>query len=396
MRARDVISVGRNVVAGVAADTARRLRPHASVWPERGFRDGGHASVVWPAMGVTAKDAAMGPKLPTGLPRVSPDTYRRLALATLVALVLIIVIGTAVRLTGSGLGCPSWPSCEPDRLTPRSASNYAGVIESGNRLAGGVVGMLALATVGAAHLRSPRRPDLFRLSLVVAALVMANGMLGAQVVWLHLSPIVVAGHFLLALVALGAGVLLHHRATEAAAVGSDSASPRRRPTCTPRFRRAVNGLVLAAVLTVIAGTVVTGSGPHAGDEDAERLSFAVGEVARIHGIAAVLLLGVALLVLWMAQRGDAAAGLEDRLQALVLVLVLQGVVGYTQYFTGVPPVLVGAHVLGSALVWVAVLRVRLGLSEPVPPARDATTLARGSPAMQHAIAQGDAHVRDWN
>lgn len=338
----------------------------------------------------------MRPRLLSGVPRVSPITYRRLALATLVALVLIIVIGTAVRLTGSGLGCPSWPSCEPDRLTPRSASDYAGLIESGNRLAGGVVGMLALATVGAAHLRSPRRRDLFRLSLVVAGLVVANGMLGAQVVWLHLSPLVVAGHFLLALVALAVAVLLHHRASEAAAVPSEPASWRRRPTCTPRFRRAVNGLVLAAVATVIAGTVVTGSGPHAGDEDAERLNFAVGGVARIHGIAALVLLGATLLVLWMAQRGDAAAGLEDRLQALVLVLVLQGVVGYTQYFTGVPPVLVGAHVLGSALVWVAVLRVRLSLSEPVPAAPSARVLAPGSAPIQHAIAQSGPRARNLN
>jgi heme a synthase len=311
-------------------------------------------------------------KLPSRLPRVSPATYRRLTLVTLVALVLIIAIGTSVRLTGSGMGCPTWPSCEPDSLTPRSASDMAGVIEFGNRLAGVTLGMLALTTVAGAHLRVPRRSNLVRWALAVAGLVVVNGLMGAQVVWAHLSPIMVVGHFLLAIAALSAGVTLHQRASETAGdppPGGTLAAEReplqRRPTCTPAFRRAANALLLAAGVTVIIGTVVTGSGPHAGDEDAERFSFAVGEVARIHGISAVVFLVMTLVVLWMAQRGDASERLEEPLRLLVLLIMLQGIVGYTQYFTGVPEGLVLAHVVGSALVWIGVLRVRLALSEPV-------------------------------
>jgi heme a synthase len=331
-------------------------------------------------------------KLLSRLPRVSPVAYRRLTLVTLVALVLIIAIGTSVRLTGSGMGCPTWPSCEPDSLTPRSASDMAGVIEFANRLAGVTLGLLAIATVAGAHLRSPRRSNLFGWALAVAALVVANGLMGAQVVWLHLSPLVVAGHFLLAFTALGAGVVLHHRASETAtdapwdaALGTGRTP--RRPTCTPAFRRAVNALLVAAGVTVIIGTVVTGSGPHAGDEDAERFSFAVGEVARIHGISAVVFLVMTLMVLWMAQRGDASERLEEPLRLLVLLIMLQGIIGYTQYFTGVPPGLVLAHVVGSALVWLGVLRVRLALSEPAPadasgstsiPAPDPSALAAQS------------------
>lgn len=324
----------------------------------------------------------------SGLPRVSPLTYQRLTLVMLVALVLIIAIGASVRLTGSGMGCPTWPSCEPDSLTPRSASDLAGVIEFGNRLAGGVVGLLALTTVLAAHLRAPRRQDLFGWSLLVAGLVVANGLLGAQVVWLHLSPFVVAAHFLLALVTLGAGVVLHHRASETAREPVH-AQAGRQATCTPGFRRACNALIAAAGATVIIGTLVTGSGPHAGDDEAERFSFAVGEVARIHGITAVVFLGVTLAVLWMAQRGDAAATLENRLRVLVLVLAAQGIVGYMQYFTGVPTALVLTHVVGSALVWIVVLRVRLGLSELVPTVR--TTEAAGP-----AVARTASGARDWN
>jgi heme a synthase len=319
------------------------------------------------------------------LPRVSPGAYRRLTLVSLVALVLIIAIGTSVRLTGSGMGCPTWPSCEPDSLTPRSASDMAGVIEFGNRLAGVTLGMLALATVAGAHLRLPRRRNLFRWALAVAALVVVNGLMGAQVVWLHLSPIAVVSHFLLAFAALSAGVILHQRARETAddpppdnPLAAEPEPVQRRPTCTPAFRRAANALLLAAGVTVIIGTVVTGSGPHAGDEDAERFSFAVGEVARIHGISAVAFLVVTLVVLWMAQRGDASERLEEPLRLLVLLIMLQGIVGYTQYFTGVPAGLVLAHVVGSALVWIGVLRVRLALSEPITAATAPATPSAAS------------------
>jgi cytochrome c oxidase assembly protein subunit 15 len=118
---------------------------------------------------------------------------------------------------------------------------------------------------------------------------------------------------------------------------------------------------------------VTGSGPHAGDDRADRLDYVVGDVARLHGIGMVLFLALTIAVLWMARRGDAAPTVERRLVELLVVLVVQAAVGYTQYFTGVPALLVGVHVLGAALVWTAVVRVYLSLSEPAPaPAASAT------------------------
>lgn len=277
-----------------------------------------------------------------------------------------MVTGAAVRLTGSGLGCPTWPTCEEDSFTPHSASDGHAMVEFTNRLVTGAVMLFTIAAVVGALQRRPRRDDLLRWSLGLPVWVLANGLVGLLVVVLELSPISVIGHFLLSLGALWNAVVLHEKAGEpdpSPEPGPDAA--RRRELAVPAVRRACDLLLVAAGLALVTGTVVTGSGPHAGDEAADRLDFVVGDVARIHGIAVMLFLALTLAVLWMVRRGDAAPSVDRRLRALLVVLVLQAAVGYTQYFTGVPALLVGVHVLGAASVWIAVLRVRLGLSEPV-------------------------------
>jgi heme a synthase len=280
--------------------------------------------------------------------------------------VFIMVTGAAVRLTGSGLGCPTWPTCEEDSFTPHSASDGHAMVEFTNRLVTGAVMLFTIAAVVGALQRRPRRDDLLRWSLGLPVWVLANGLVGLLVVVLELSPISVIGHFLLSLGALWNAVVLHEKA------GEPDPSPeprpdaaRRRELAVPAVRRACDLLLVAAGLALVTGTIVTGSGPHAGDEAADRLDFVVGDVARIHGIAVMLFLALTLAVLWMVRRGDAAPSVDRRLRELLVVLVLQAAVGYTQYFTGVPALLVGVHVLGAASVWIAVLRVRLGLSEPV-------------------------------
>lgn len=296
-------------------------------------------------------------------PRISPTTYRRIVVATLASLVFIMVTGAAVRLTGSGLGCSTWPSCEPDSFTPRAESGAHGMIEWANRLITGLVMAFTLAAVVGARLRRPYRPDLFRWSLGLPAWVLANALVGALVVWLHLSPISVIGHFLLSLGAVWNAVVLHHRAgMERAPTGE------RRPLAVPAVAAAARLLLVAAVLVIVTGTLVTGSGPHAGDERADRLPFVLGDVVRLHGVAMVLFLALTVAVVAMVQRGDAAPVVGRRLHLLLAVLVAQAGVGYSQYFTGVPALLVGVHVLGAALVWVAVVRVQLTLSEPAPAA----------------------------
>jgi heme a synthase len=299
---------------------------------------------------------------------VSPTTYRRIAAVTLASLVFIMVTGAAVRLTESGLGCSTWPSCESDSFTPRPASGSAGMVEFGNRLVTAAVGLTTVAAVLGARWRRPRRDDLYRWSWGLPVWVFGNALVGALVVWLHLSPMSVIGHFLLSLGAVWNAVVLHHKAGEEEP--GEEPEPggrqrRRRAVAVPTVARACNYLVGAAALTLVTGTLVTGSGPHAGDERADRLPFDLGEVVRLHGVAVVLFLGLTLTVLWMARQGDAAHSVQRRLQVLLVVLVAQAGVGYAQYFTGVPAALVGLHVLGAAGVWIAVLRVRLALTEPV-------------------------------
>jgi heme a synthase len=309
------------------------------------------------------------------------------ALATLVALVVITVVGAGVRLTGSGLGCSTFPTCEDGSFTPRSASDVHAMIEFVNRLLNAAVGLLAIGAVVGAHLRDPRRPDLVRWALGVFAWVLSNGLVGAMVVWLHLSPVSVIGHFILSLGAIWNALVLHRLAGEDRPV----ARSERRAVGTPRFVAATRVLLASAAVVLVSGTVVTGSGPHAGDERADRLALEVGTVARVHGMSMIVFLAVTVAVVRMAQRGDATDVVVQRSRELLIVLVAQGALGYWQYFTGVPEILVAFHVLGASLVWVAVLRVWLSLHPapaPVPSASGAAAPARSPAAAAHGADQG--------
>lgn len=291
--------------------------------------------------------------------RVPPPVLRRVALALLVSLVAVSVIGAVVRLTGSGLGCSTWPNCEPDSFTPRSASDGHAMVEFTNRLVNAAVGLLGVAAVVGALRRDPRRSDLVRWALATFAWIAGNGLVGALVVWLHLAPVSVIAHFVLALGAIWSGLQLYAR------TGDDRAPDRpRRATATPRFVAAVRALTVAAGLVLVSGTIVTGSGPHAGDERADRLDLAIDDVARAHGVSMVLFLALTLYVAHRARRGDAGPGVVRRTHELLGVIVAQGALGYWQYFAGIPAWLVGFHVLGALLVWLAVLRLWLALSEP--------------------------------
>lgn len=308
------------------------------------------------------------------LPRLSPPAYRRLALATLVALVLVSVVGAGVRLTGSGLGCSTWPACEPDSFTPRSASDGHAMIEFVNRLINAAVGVLAIAAVVGARRREPRRPDLVRWSLAVLGWVLANGLVGAVVVWLHLSPVSVIGHFALALGAIWSALVLCQRAAE-----DDRAGAPRRLAATAPFVNATRALVVAAGVVLLTGTVVTGSGPHAGDERADRLALEIGTVVRAHGVSMLVFLALTVAVVRMAHRGDAAPAVVQRSHELLVVLVAQAALGYWQYFTGVPALLVAFHVFGALLVWIAVLRLSLSLRTAAAAERSEATTPAAAP-----------------
>lgn len=298
---------------------------------------------------------------------------------TLASLIAVTVVGAGVRLTGSGLGCSTWPNCEADSFTPRSASDVNAMIEFVNRLVNAAVGLLTMATVAGAIRRSPRRPDLVWWSLGVFGWVAGNGVVGAAVVLLDLSPVSVIAHFALALGAIWNATVLLQRA------GEEVGGARRRVAATRRFVTAVKVLLVAAMVMLAAGTVVTGSGPHAGDERADRLALEVGTVARVHGATVIAFLALTLAVIRLAHQGEAAPQVTHRLHELLVVVVAQGAIGYWQYFTGIPALLVAVHVLGATLVWTAVLRVWLSLHAPAAvPATGRLAAGTGSPVPASA------------
>ncbi|MYB23884.1 MAG: heme A synthase [Acidimicrobiia bacterium] len=300
---------------------------------------------------------------------ISAATYRRITLGALVALIFIIVTGGAVRLTGSGLGCSDWPTCEENQLLPDL--EYHALVESVNRAITGVVSVaVALAVLGSLLLR-PRRRDLTGLALGLVAGVAGQVVLGGLVVWYHLSPWLVISHFLLSMVLVANAVVLHHRAGRVAAGGGrDDAATAGRGTS--RAGTNLTRLLLAAtVLAIVTGTLLTGAGPHGGDADVERLQYDIPYLARFHGGAMALCAAVALALWAGAERGSFGLRRTARrparhagaARAVVLVIGAQAAVGYLQYFTGVPPLLVGVHIAGAALLWTAVLRLHLAVAE---------------------------------
>jgi cytochrome c oxidase assembly protein subunit 15 len=303
---------------------------------------------------------------------VSPSTYRAITAIALVALGLIVVSGAAVRLTGSGMGCPTWPHCEDGSLVPRGATGAHGWIEFVNRLfTGGVSAAVAAAVLGARRLQPPR-PDLTRLAWGLVLGVLAQILLGALVVKVHVAPWAVAAHYLVSAALIADAAVLHHRA-------GLPAGPRR-SLATPAVRRMAWAIVVLAGLVLVTGTIVTGSGPHGGDEAADRLSVAVVTAARVHSASVWVFLALVLLVLHRVGRGDADPVALGRGRVLMGAVVAQGTLGYVQYARGVPEVLVGLHVLGSVLVWVAALRFHLALTEPAEARASEPALALTEPA----------------
>ena len=292
----------------------------------------------------------------------TPDAYRRVTLVALLALGFIIVTGGAVRLTGSGLGCPDWPTCEKGRLLP--PGEYHALVEFVNRMVTFLVaGAVSLAVLCSRH-RRPRRADLVRLSWGLVAGVVAQGLLGGLTVLLHLKPPVVMAHFLLSMVILANAVVLHWRAGRPDEPPPAPVGP---PPTPPRDGdpRRLGWLMLAlTALVVFLGTVVTAAGPHGGDETAERLDVPLHRAAQLHGTAAMTLLAMAVAMVVVLRRGRAPAASQRRALVVLAVVVGQAGIGYLQYFLGVPVLLVGAHIAGAATLWALVVRFQAGLAQP--------------------------------
>jgi cytochrome c oxidase assembly protein subunit 15 len=287
------------------------------------------------------------------LPRLSPRAYRIVTVVAAVLLAAIIVTGAGVRLTGSGLGCSDWPSCEEEQFHA-DMGNVNAAIEYVNRLFTGVVSAAVIVAVLGSLLRRPRRRDLTWWSLGLVAGVLGQIVLGGLTVMLHLTPPIVIAHFVLSMVLMWNAVVLTERAGHDGSPGL--------PLVPHRVRVLGRVLVGAAAVSILSGTIVTGTGPHGGDESVERLPFELMEVARIHSLVVWAFLLLAVWTVWELHRHGTPVEVDRRAKVLVGAVVVQGGIGYAQYLLAVPPLLVALHIAGSVVVWVAVLRFQLGLT----------------------------------
>jgi cytochrome c oxidase assembly protein subunit 15 len=299
------------------------------------------------------------------LPVVTPRAFLRITQVTVVIVAINILTGAAVRLSDSGLGCPDWPTCSQHRLTPPLALHPA--IEFGNRM---VVVILCVATavaVIAALLRRPRRHDLVWLSAGLLGGVLGEAVLGAVVVYTKLNPYAVMIHFMVGIALLTDAFVLVLRAgrpdpLDAAGAGAGAAVSK-----VSRRERRVSQVMLGLLAVVVAaGTATTGAGPHAGGPGAKRLPIALEDMVRIHSGIVLCLVGLTLVLLYLLNHTGAPPSVLERARLLLGAMVVQGGIGYIQYFSHLPALLVWVHVLGATVVWVAMLWFYDGLTHHGP------------------------------
>jgi heme a synthase len=296
-------------------------------------------------------------------------------MASVVANAGITVTGAAVRVTGSGLGCPEWPKCTADSYVPVAHPEISPVmmgVEFGNRLVTFLVLAVGFACVVKTWYSRGSRPDLLRLALIQPAGIIAQALWGGVVVKSMLNPFTVGTHFILS-IGLTAGCwLLYARSRQ----GTGQA----RLLVHPAIAKLTGALVAAVFGLLLAGVAVTGTGPHSGDELASRFDLDIETVARVHADLAYLVVGLTFAVVFALHVSRAPRPVLRAALALLAIELLQGVIGYTQYFLGVPAFLVGLHVLGATLVWIFTLRLvsasrTRDAVEPVPSPTLAATSA---------------------
>lgn len=293
-----------------------------------------------------------------------PVWLRRLGWASLLANVGIVLTGGAVRLTSSGLGCPTWPRCTDGSFTPHRALGYHQAIEFSNRTLTFVLTAVAIATLVSAW-RSGRR-DLRRLAIVLVLSIPAQAVLGGITVLTDLNPWIVSLHLLVSLVIISTAVLYLWRIERPA--GSLEAQPSDEQP-SPVLWLAWSTYAAAWVVLYL-GTVVTGSGPHAGDVSAPRNGLDPRQISQLHADLVFLLIGLTLALVLVVRVTPSTPGQRRTVSVLLGVELSQGVLGFVQYFTDLPIALVELHLLGAALVISSVtwmlLEVREGAPAKVP------------------------------
>jgi cytochrome c oxidase assembly protein subunit 15 len=287
--------------------------------------------------------------------RVTPPVFRWFALATFVSMILIVLSGAAVRLTGSGLGCPDWPTCFRHYATHQWSIHSK--IEFGNRLVTVLLFCVVALTFVAALRRVAVRKDLIILSGLLIAGIVADAILGAFVVYSKLNPWLVSLHLLLSLTMVVIAAILYHRSKYLYSPGA------RNDVRDPHFLLVARLLWIPFVVLLVTGTMTTGSGPHAGDTMgqlvARRLPFAVSSAAWVHSVAATLFIGLITGLLLAIWKSGAPRALQRGVRRLVQISLVQAAIGVTQYLTHVPAVLVELHVAGAVSLTIGVTQFHL-------------------------------------
>lgn len=292
------------------------------------------------------------------LPAVPERWARPIVVANLVGEIGIVVTGGVVRLTGSGLGCTVWPECMPGSFTPvrTDESQFHDLIEFGNRTLTGVVGILALATIWVVMTRWPTRTGMHLLALGVLGGIAAQGVLGGITVLTGLNPWLVMGHFLASMVLVAVATALWHttRAEPAQPLEQVSGGTL---VVHPLARTLAWVTSAVGVVVLLLGTVVTGSGPHSGDAVVpNRTGFDPKTVSWLHADVVMLFCGLVVATLAVVVVTATTDRVKRSWYAVLAVTLVQGVIGYAQYLTGLPVLLVLLHMLGACLLVVTLTR----------------------------------------
>ncbi|WP_189230259.1 COX15/CtaA family protein [Streptomyces flaveolus] len=294
------------------------------------------------------------------------------------AAVGIIVTGGVVRVTGSGLGCPEWPSCTGESLAPTAEMGMHGAIEFGNRLLTGVLCAVVGWLIIAARLQRDPSRDVLRGAWAQFWVVVLNAVVGGVTVWMRLSPYIVAAHFLAAALLLATAVVTWEGVRR---------QEHEVPAPMPRPGRALalsRLLPAGTFVLLVVGTAVTGSGPHAGDSsDVSRMPFDWAGVTVVHGVIAAGCLVVGGLLLTALPAGSPA---RRRTGVFLAVFVAQGAVGLFQSLTSLPAVAVILHLFGSALVWAGAVSVVLAVKRQVTDGEPAVDQLSAPPARSTIAA----------
>jgi cytochrome c oxidase assembly protein subunit 15 len=271
----------------------------------------------------------------------------------------LVLTGGAVRLTGSGLGCPTWPECTPGSYTPvpyQAEGQLHAWIEFGNRLL--TFALLISALVAVIYVLKSGRKDLRSLAAGQVLGIIGQGVLGGITVLTDLHPLPVACHLLLSMLLIAGATSLYSRRH----------TPQVKVPAPTRTVSVISQLhLVVAFIVLILGTLVTGSGPHAGDEKAQRFGFDIRTVAILHADAVIFLVGITIALLVAA---SIAQSTKKAIYIFFVITLAQGAIGYTQYLTGIPEALVAAHLAGATIFWISAWRIRLSVVRTSQQERD--------------------------